>query len=330
MAGTTTIGSILASGVITDADVTAMRRQFYGDMQISETEAAQLFQINDKCASHALAWSSFFTEALSDFIVHQMKPDGNVDQANAAWLMQHIDADGKTESFNELELLVQIVEKAKSVPDSLNRYVLNQVKNAVLNGDGELRAGDKLQKGVVTAGDVKLLKRVLYAYGSEANIGITTDEAEILFDINDATADAENHASWNVLFGQAIASHLMMAQGYSAPDRQTALRHEEWLDNPPMTQGEFLAAMVDGLRNIYKLGLIKKVDSETNARDKNLGEEKANRISEKLTLSEVDWLISRINRDGKLGQAERAALSFIKQESPDIASALKPLLDLVA
>ena len=122
----------------------------------------------------------------------------------------------------------------------------------------------------------------------------------------------------------------MMAQGYSAPDRQTALRHEEWLDNPPMTQGEFLAAMVDGLRNIYKLGLIKKVDSETNARDKNLGEEKANRISEKLTLSEVDWLISRINRDGKLGQAERAALSFIKQESPDIASALKPLLDLVA
>jgi hypothetical protein len=328
MASNAIIDSISARCRITDEDVLAMRRAYYSDASITEGEASELFALNDSCSSHAVSWTQFFTEALSDFIVHQMKPEGYVDEANAKWLMGHIDADGKLESWNELELLIGIIEKAKSVPANLNIYALNQVKYAVLSGEGVTRSGSELKAGVVTEGDVQILRRILYAYGSGDNIGITIPEAEVLFDINDATAKADNHPSWSILFAQAIANHLMMAQGYQAPDRQTALRREHWLDEKP-TMGSFITAMVTGLREVYKNSW-NDIGAEVQARKIRLNREAASGESEKITSREAAWLAARINRDGEISPAERAALTFIKQESPEINPALKPLLDLVA
>jgi hypothetical protein len=327
MALNSVVDAIVAKGSITDADVLALRRDCYSDSKISKEEAAKLFEINDKCQSHAIAWSQFFTEALSDFVVHQMKPEGYVDEINAEWLITHIDVDGKLESFNELELLIEIFEKAKSVPACLNLYALNQVKRAVLSGEGVTRSGKALQAGIVTEGDVEILRRILYAYGSGNNIGITSAEAELLFDINDATSKADNHPSWNVLFAQAIANHLMMAQGHVAQDRETALRQENWLDEKPTMDG-FVSAMVKGLREIYKgFGAD---DSEAKARKRRLALEANIQTSEKISSSEANWLAARINKDGEISAAEKAVLTFIKQESPEIDPVLKPLLDLVA
>jgi hypothetical protein len=327
MALTSFVDSIVTKGAISDSDVLALRRDYYTDAKISKEEASQLFEINDKCTTFPTAWSQLFVEALSDFIVHQMKPEGYVDKINAEWLMFHINADGKLESLNELELLIAVIEKAKSVPTSLNLFALNQVRRAILEGEGLTRSGKSLEPGVVSAGDVEILRRILYAYGSGNNIGITTEEAELLFDINDATSQADNHPTWNVLFAQAIANHVMMAQGYHAPDRETALRHEEWLDEKQPSEG-FIAAMVKGLREVYKgLG---HSHSKNNAPKRGSALESRIQASEKITASEAKWLVSRINRDGKMSAAERAVLTFIKQESPEIDPALKPLLDLVA
>lgn len=311
------VDAIVAKGNITDADVLALRRACYGDGKISRDEASRLFEINDAAPSHTPAWTQLFTEALSDFVVHQMQPKGYVDEINAEWLITQIDADGKLESCNELELLICILEKAKSVPACLNLYALNQVKRTVLSGEGVTRSGKKLKAGVVTEADVDMLRRILYAYGSGDNIGITSEEAELLFDINDATATANNHPSWNILFAQAIANHMMVAQGHVAKNRETALRQEKWLDEKPGLDGYF-TAMVKGLRDIYKgsrsaAGNVAKIAS-----------------SEKITSPEANWLTSRINKDGRITTAERAVLTFIKHESPDIDPVLRPLLDLVA
>jgi hypothetical protein len=309
------VDAIVAKGSISDADVLVLRRECYDDGKISKDEASRLFAINDAAASHTPAWTQLFTEALSDFVVHQMQPSGYVDEINAEWLITHIDADGKLESCNELELLICILEKAKSVPPCLNLYALNQVKRTVLSGEGVTRSGKKLKAGVVTEADVDILRRILYAYGSGDNIGITSDEAELLFDINDATAKANNHPSWNVLFAQAIANHLMMAQGHVAKSREEALRQEQWLNEKPTKNG-FLNTMVKGLRDIYK-------NSETVA-------PKRQATTENITTSEANWLTARINKDGHISAAERAVLTFVKQESPDIDPVLRPLLDLVA
>lgn len=317
------IAAIVARGVISDADVLALRRSLYTSCRISRDEAAQLFQINDTCPSHAIAWSQFFTEALSDFVVHQMKPEGYVDEINAEWLMAQMDADGKIESFNELELLIQIFEKAKSVPPCLNLYALNQVKRAVLEGEGVTRSGKSLKAGVVTAADVEILRRILYAYGSGNNIGITTEEAELLFDINDATAKANNHPAWNILFAQAIANHLMLAQGHVVKSRETALAEDRWLNEKPSMSG-FVTAMVSGLRDIYKTAPF--VDSEAALRKRRATTTQA----EKIAPTQANWLSSRIGRDGTISPAERAVLTFIKRESPDVDPVLQPLLNLVA
>jgi hypothetical protein len=50
------------------------------------------------------------------------------------------------------------------------------------------------------------------------------------------------------------------------------------------------------------------------------------RISE----TNARWLASHIKHDGKLSAAQRAVLSKIKQEVPEINPVLKPLLSLVA
>ena len=246
--------------------------------------------------------------------------------------MQHIDADGQLESVNELELLITIFEKAKTVPDSLISFGLNQLKSAVITGEGVTRSGLALAPGRVTEADVNTLRRILYAYGSGNNIGITALEAETLFDINDATDDANNHPSWSVLFSQAIANHLMMAQGHTALSRDVALRNEEWLDEldtgsrglaTDMAKGGLINNLVQSLRGIYTTQSQPK-PNKVAAYESRIVE------SEKISAYEAKWLVDRINRNGKLSDAERAVLTFIKHESPEIHPALKPLLDQVA
>ncbi len=315
------ISGVLQSGTITDSQTLDLRRTLYGDMTITEDEAAGLFAINDSCTQQGNAWSEFFIEAIGDFIVHQQKPRDYVDEANARWLMQHTKQDGQLESVNELELLISIFEKAKTVPDSLVGFALDQVKAAVITGSGPLRSGLELSPGVVTEGDVTILRRILYAYGSGGNIGITALEAETLFDINDATDGSNNHPSWPVLFSQAIANHLMVAQGHSAMARDEALRLEQWLDTPDHGTGSFLASMVKGLRSIY---------TSEPVPDRQTVYEKRVTESEKITGYEAQWLVNRINRSSKLSDAEQAVLTFIKHNATEIHPSLQTLLEKVA
>jgi hypothetical protein len=71
---------------------------------------------------------------------------------------------------------------------------------------------------------------MLYAFGGDGNIAVTQQEASVLFDINDATAETENHPAWSDLFVKALANFLMATSGYQVPTRQEALRREAWLE----------------------------------------------------------------------------------------------------
>ncbi len=318
------IQAMLNAKAVTAEDTIELRRQFYADARIGETEADYLFALNAECTSKDASFVALFVEALTDYIVFQMNPEGYISEANALWLMKQVDLDGKVDTVSEIDLLINILEKAKSAPDGLCAYALRQVQHAVVAGEGPARNGKMLAPGRVTEVDVELLRRILYAYGSGGNIGITAAEAEVLFDINDATTDADNHASWKILFAQAIANHLMMASMHAPLDRETALRQENWLHKKPKGKKDFLAAMISGLRSIYTSG------DEEDARLRREAYEARIARSERISNIEASWLANRINRDGKLSEAERAVLTFIKQESPEIHPDLKPLLDQVA
>ena len=323
------VDAIKQLGRITDTDALIMRRAFYMDGIISPEEADELIALNDRCHTQDPAWAELFVEALTDYIVNQALPEGYVTAANAEWLVERISVDGKIQTGTELELLVSVIEKARWAPASLAVFALAQVKHAVVSGEGALRSGLRLEPGAVGAGDVKLLRRILYGFGGDGNMAITRAEAEVLFAINDATAGAPNHPSWTDLFVKAIANAIMAASGYNVPSREEALRQEAWLDG----RGELAPAGVlgklitTGLRGIW--GAYTRQTPEER-QISNLERQRIEIIvNERITGDEANWLAERIGRDAKVTSNEQALLAFIKAESPSLDPALQGLIDRI-
>ncbi|WP_421850838.1 hypothetical protein [Oricola sp.] len=321
---------IIAEKTVTDEDVLLLRRSVYGDGVVNRQEAEALFAVDQAVSEKPDSWVEFFVEAVADFLVNRETPVGYVSDENAKWLVRSIANDGVVDHRSELELLVKVIDKAKGVPASLAAFGLEQVAHAVIRGEGALSHGRALRAGVIGEDEVAFLRRVLYAVSGDNAIGISREEAEVLFEINDETSEAENHPAWTELFVKAIACALMQASGYTPPSREEALRREDWLDDTSVNLGGFFSRMfADGLRG-YADALRQTSGVENAFARSNDAFERANSAAEAIDASEADWLAERIGRDGKLHENERALLEFIRDESPKIHPALRPLFDKVA
>ena len=54
---------------------------------------------------------------------------------------------------------VKVIERAENVPDSLKAYALEQIRHAVLHGEGPTRCGNGLQPGTIGTSEVRLLRK---------------------------------------------------------------------------------------------------------------------------------------------------------------------------
>jgi hypothetical protein len=319
---------VTASKHLTAEAAKAMRRAVYQDSTIDPAELETLFVLDEAAERRDPEWSTFFVEAVTDFIVNQEEPRGYVSEANGRWLIDRIAKDGVVTTASELELLVTVLEKATSSPDQLSAFALDQVKHAVVQGDGPLAKG-VLEPGRVGADEADLIRRVLYAFGGDRNIAVTRAEAEVLFDINDATAEADNDPAWADLFVKALANTLMAASGYQAPSREVALRREEWLSSETGGVGDFFSKMVSGgLKGVFDA--YRQPDMEERWAERNQRFAEASATAEAVSEAEAAWLAERIGRNGALHENEKAVLRFIAEQSPDIHPSLKPLIDKAA
>ncbi|WP_434722990.1 hypothetical protein [Mesorhizobium sp. RIZ17] len=325
------VAGLTSKNKITAEDVTMLRREVFADGVVSRGEAEALFALDQTARDKCGEWASFFVEAVTDYIVHQEKPEGYISEENADWLVRTISRDGMVDSRTELELLVHVLEEAKSSPGQLSAYALEQVAHAVIDGKGPLMLGGDLVPGLIAKAEVDLLRRILYAYGGDGNIAISKAEAEVLFKINDRTATADNDPSWNDLFVKAIANYVMCSTGYEPPTREVALRHETFLDEAGPTLGGFFSRMVSGgfaaiLEAYHSPG---DIEAEWEAR--NRATEALARRAETIDASEAEWLAERVGGGQRpLRDNERALLTLIRHASPEIHPALKPLLEKVA
>lgn len=321
------INEVASTGTIGEADVLRLRRDVFGDGFVSEADADGLFFLNDRCEWSTAQWPQFFVEALTDYVVHQAQPEGYVSKDNASWLMDRIASDGRVKSATELELLIKVLEAASSSPEELVGFALNEVKQAVLTGDGAVANGRQLQVGVIGETEVQLLRRILYAFGGDGGLAITRSEAEILFDLNDATVAAANHPSWSDLFVKAVANFMLAASGYRVPNREVALRRESWLDEQKDGGvGSFMSSMLSGgLR-----GILDSYRQQDPAAARNEAVAAAISQAEKLTEDEARWLRERMGRDGVLHENEKALLRFIRDEAAEVHPLLKPLIEQAA
>ena len=154
-------------------------------------------------------------------------------------------------------------------------------------------------------------------------------EAEVLFDIDAATADADNHPSWRDLFVKAIANCVMAASGYATPPREIALARDAWLDRRgDLGLDSMVNSMATGLRGLL-VGYREQSDEERAIA--RLTQQKIEIVTnEAITVAEATWLAQRIGRDGRMTPNEQALLMFLKAESPSIDPALRELVDRAA
>lgn len=322
------VDEILARGSISDGDVLKFRRVFYEDGVVSAEEAELLFKINDACQAVNSSWAEFFVEAVTDFIVFQAQPQGYVTADNAHWLIDRVSKNGKIDSQTELELVVNVLDKARWAPIGLVKFALEQVKQAVISGSGPLRNGQSLEPGRITEGEVDLLRRILYAFGGDGHVAVTRDEASILFDIDEAVEDAEPNPAWTDLFVKAVANVIMASSGYSVPSREEALRQEASLDHPGQKTSilAFLLAMVSS-----NLSSVQNAYRDQTPEERALARLEHQRIeiitNEAITEAEATWLAARLGRDGRLSPSEHALVAYLKHESPKIHPVLTEAVD---
>jgi hypothetical protein len=319
---------ILDQGRIDAADVLMLRRRVFLKGVVTTADAEMVFVLNDRLQGATdESWPPFFVETLTDYIVFQAQPRGYISEDNADWLIARVSRAGHVDTVAELELLVSALERATFSPVRLVSFVLEQVKRGVIEGDGPVAHGGRLQPGVMGEVETELVRRILYAFGGDGNIAITRQEAEILFDINDATAEAANHPAWSDLYAKALANFLMAASGYEVPTRQEALRREAWLDAPTPGVGSFLgqalAGSLSAIADSYRYGTL---DGEP--RSLVVAASSLDDLSPRATDAEIEWAVQRIGRNG-LNQNERVLINFLKSLGAHMHPRLVPILDLV-
>lgn len=313
---------IIARGIIKDTDVLAMRRKFYEDGRIAVEEIENLFALDAACPVQDAAWPLCFIEMVTDYVVSQARPAGYVTMENADWLLGRIAKGGRIGTKTNLDLLINVIDKARWVPEPLAIFALEQVAAAIEDGLGPMRDRNTgAAPGTVTANDVEWLRRILYAYAGDANVAISRAEADVLFAINDMTANAQNTPDWTDLFMKAIANHVLAASGYAVPSREEALARDRWLDQRgeagPVAIAQSILGELAGYRPMNELEreLVKleriRVSIVTQA---------------DVSAPEVEWLSARLARDGKLTENEVKLLEFLAAEGPAIDPSLEAIV----
>jgi hypothetical protein len=314
------VETILAAEAITDDHVRLLRREVFADGVVERAEAELVFDLNDKCRFKDASWREFFVDALTDTFVWRTEPKGYVGEEDGRFLMERLSADGRIDSLTELELLVNIVHWANGCPEELVLLGMNAVKDTALNGGGVLFGPNRRRAGVIDRADVALLRRLLFGSGGDGSLTVTRREADLLFDLHDATRGRQNVETWPCLFVRAVGSHLMFPRGEPAiPTAEEALRRQRWLGERRGV-GRIIAGMAstivsgrfgDAFVAADLFGSRRRQEEQAKA----AGEAAEAERRAAVDAAEATWLCSRITADGYIDTTERALLAFIKENA---------------
>ena len=235
----------------------------------------------------------------------------------------------------EIELLINIVEKANEVTPAFSAYALRLVKDMVIYADGTDARG-RLHAGMrVTEADVDSLQRILWGAGSEGHTAVSLAEAEALFAISHATAGADNDPRFDEMFARAVGNYLLGATGRSVPPRGVALRRE----SEGAYRADVVGVLSGALAGVTKVGSARNVlNTIMEAMDdpmdvaferSNFERDVAIDAVEIMTPQKAGWLIEHVGQNGVMTAPEKALVRFVAREAGTIDPSLKPLIDKV-
>ena len=113
--------SILADGVIDEAEVKQLREVLYADGRIDKEEAEFLFELNDTVSGedNHPDWEALFVEAITAFLLEDETSPGEIDDEEAQWLLDKIQGDGRLDR-TERALLDNLKAKSNVFPEILD------------------------------------------------------------------------------------------------------------------------------------------------------------------------------------------------------------------
>ena len=301
-----------ANGRIEAEEILALRRTGWVDGKITLDEAEAIFAANDRLDAPSEEWSDFFVEAIVEFVVMTQQPEGYVSEEQAEWLMARIDHDGSLDSMSELEMLVKVFERAREVPVRLREFALSQIERAVLSGEGPTRSGGALEKGNVTAAEAELVRRIIFASGSERPAAVSRTEADMLYRIKDAARGGQNAPEWKRLFVQGVGNYIAGYTRFTAISRERAVELDSFMSDHSVSLGRFIGRIAKASASgNFVDSLMQAFGGEKEGPDTPALAEQERGVS----ADEQVWLEGRIEANGEVDEYDRALLDFLEDES---------------
>ena len=310
---------VLAGGGVTESDVTRLRREVFKDGVVDRDEAELMFHLDAHGENNDQAWKSFFVEALTNYFVWKQHPPGVLSDDDGRFLVERVTHDGKIDGETEFKLIVDVISKAQSCPEDVVVLALGAVKEIVLEGSGVKFGAQRSRPGVIDAADVEIIKKVVYGAGGGGGFTITRREAELLFELNNATVDKENTPTWRELFVNAVGNYLMFPRGAPKVVGAEEIRRREAIPEKSSSRISYFGKAFSAWKD--------ERASETEDLQNKLEAADEADTREKLDESEAAWLIERITEDDVVHDNEKALLAHIKRLASEIHPSLLPFME---
>ncbi len=312
--------SILAGGQITADDVMTLRQGVFADGVVDRDEADFIFYLDAQGSENDDAWYSFFVDVLSDYFIWQQYPRGVLSEEDGAYLVERISHDERIDHLSEFALLVNIIFRAHQSPEAVILLALEALEESVLAGSGKLFGKGRRRPGVIDEDEVEIIRKVVYGSGGGGSLRITRREAELLFKLNNATAERKNARGWQELFVSAVGNYLMHPKGPPKVVDAEAARERDarWAE---IRERSIIGDMFSKKAFTVWIDERRRQEEELQRKLEEVGAEVER---EAVDRAEVEWLIERIDEDDVIHDNERALLAYIKEKAVFIDPALDP------
>jgi hypothetical protein len=302
------VADSLVKGMVVPETAAQVRKTIYGHGPLTAADMDLVFAVaRNAGANPCTEWTQLFSEAVTDYVVHESDPENYISNDKVRWLMQQLQKGGGISTKAEFAMLLDVMNTALDVPPSLSAFALNEIETAIVKGRRDAFTDEDHPADVVTKPDVEALRAVLFAATSGSTCQITQEEAEALFDIAHATAKGKVDPSFDDLFARAIGNYLM-ATCLHAPSAAEALHREKWLDEREKLPGFF--SRLIGRHS--EIGFFDMLKTPLELADDDMGkleaaDERESAETEKITDGEADWVMAHLTRGGKLTSPEFAS-----------------------
>jgi hypothetical protein len=323
---------IMNNASLDAAAVLAMRQAIYAKDGVRRADFVRLLSAGRAAGSGACPeYAELLAEAATDLLVRQVDPPGYVSVADSDWLLGQLVGGGGLSCKAEFSVLFDVLRYALSAPPALAAFAVREVEKAILTGRRAATGEADHMPGIVTAGDVEILRSLVFAATEGSSLHVTRESAEALFDIAHGALSAQNDPSFDEFFAKAVGNYLMGVAFHWTPPADEARAHEHWADRPASFADYFAKMLREPLA--ARFGRIGADTQTVDAMDETVfARENAADAAEIKQLGAIganaaDWVIAHLTREGPLTPAEKRLLAFLTKEATSMPPSLRAVAD---